>query len=99
MTKLLLAILIIITGVKLFTDSGALVFKYSTVKLLLEDEEGKKQNDEQKDSKQDNEDFFYAHYLVHSAIVSRTGTLQFSLTQHKLHKGFADKPFTPPDAI
>src|SRR3954454_16378904 len=99
MSKLLLVILFVITGVKLVTDGGALVFKHPTVKLLFEDEESKKQNDEQKDSKQDNEDFFYVHYVIDVAMFWKSETLQFYFNKEKLYRGFVSTPFTPPDII
>ena len=99
MIKFLLAILIVITGLKLFADSGALVYKYATVKLL-QDEEGKNETDErEKNSKEDSEDIFYSDYLTPSALFNSVSKSHSTLSHHKLHSGFVDKPLTPPDII
>ena len=97
MRKFLLVILLVITGFKLIADSGALAYKYATVKLYTQDEEGKNEDDKHSKGKCDNEDIFYPFYVVYALASDPVQILPFSYSHNKLHSGFVDKPYTPPD--
>lgn len=95
MTKFLIAILLVIIGLKLKAESGAFVSKYNIVTFTIEDEEAKYEKEENGSSKNDNNDKFDAYYL-HYIFCITSRQLPTLLRFYQPYFGFIDQPNTPP---
>lgn len=95
MKKILLAMLIIATGLKIIGDSSAFAYKYTIIKLAIQDEESKKDKEENKHSKRYHEDIYDNNIIEHS-LFNSTEILPPSSNNQKFYFGFKDKPNTPP---
>lgn len=95
MTNFLIAILLLIIGLKFRAEGGAFVSKYNIVTLTLEDEEAKYEKEETGSSNNDNNDKFHAYYLDY--ILCNTSNQLPTLSRYyRPYCGFIDQPNTPP---
>ncbi len=98
MKKVLIAMVLLATVVKLISGSHFDYNKYTFVKLNLQDESGL-ENDEQGKSKIENEDKIFRHSIVIYFFNPSTQSLKI-LWQQDVYLGFVKRPNTPPpDAI
>jgi hypothetical protein len=95
MKKIVLAILVIIMGVKVIADTSTFASKYSIIKLANEDEENKKEKEENKHSKRNNDDIYYADVEV-TQLIKVTAMVPSFLNPLKQYSRFIDRPNTPP---
>lgn len=96
MTKFLLALMIILTGVKFTADNAALIQKCSIMKPGGQDEKSQDEKEEHKNCKHDNEDQFYACYPARHNLSNVQLKNSSPLTPFGPYCSFAGRPNTPP---
>jgi hypothetical protein len=98
MTKFLLAVVLIVTGVKVISNSDGLAFKNNFSNLVVEDEEEKKEKGDQGKSKYDNEDKLCPRSMS-GLLISGTSTSLKPVMPEDAYVAFVDRPNTPPPNI
>ena len=96
MTKFLLALMIILTGVKFTADNAALIHKCSIVEAAGEDEKSQGEKEEHKNCKHDNEDKLLPYHPGHYTVSALQLQSSFLVAHHKPYCSFVDRPNTPP---
>ena len=95
MTKFLLVIVLLVTGVKFIDVHYAFIDKHSFSKLAVE-EEGKQEKREQGKSKYENEDKISPHSGLSISISNKSSKVKKITEKQDVYSAFVDKPNTPP---
>jgi hypothetical protein len=105
MTKFLLAILLIAFALKGIPDSVVLDFKHGMFKLNLTDEAGKSEKPEQEESTNtkksgsDKDEKYHSHDFGNDTLANLIAILPSQTHHHKPHRGFINRPYTPPNLL
>lgn len=96
MTKFLIAIILLATGIKYISGCSAFDYNsYGFAELSLQDEESEQQKGEQEKSKNDNEEKVFLHSIVCS-FLNTSAKFSKILWQQDAYLGFVNSPNTPP---
>lgn len=95
MTKFLLALVLLVTGVKVISNSHVFVCKSDLSNLILCEEEGKKEKGDQGKSKYDNDDKVCTCYML-SLVTPRPLTSSKLILPEGTYLAFFNRPNTPP---
>lgn len=99
MTKFLLILFVIITGLKLISDNRTLAYRCCIIEQASPDNGNNGEEGGHEKDTFDNEDELPFKFPAYHAGTNETGAFQFPLKHHRPDSGLADKPYTPPELI
>ena len=95
MSKLLLAILLLIVSLS-FVAENIFIFKYNIEQTILSEEEAK--SEKESESKLDSvKDKIFSSHLTNEQYNAQAAAVPVSFEYLDISKGFTDKPYTPPE--